>query len=219
MPATRGRPPTGSISGKSSVFTTRIRPDLRAKLDVAAKEAGHSLSQEVERRLSDSFVQEGRMEDAFGSIDNYWLMRVVALSMQDTKLPYRKAENCRSDPELFDAVVRVVNNVLEALRPGPVSKKSKKDSVVAEWLVKQIPIAVWQTIQEANSSLPLNEGTNDEHLAALLKRKLGGVVDHALERARSNMPGEDVWRERGAAALAEDLQEYEERKSKGKVSK
>jgi hypothetical protein len=216
MPGKRGRPPTGAISGKAAVFTTRIRPDLRAKLDEAAKKSGHSLSQEVEIRLSDSFTEEGRMEDVFGSPENYYLMRIVAASMQDTRIPYNKSSNWRTDPDLFDAVVRVVNNVLEALRPGPPKSKTNKDEVIFEWLVRQIPIAVWQTIQQADSSLPISEGTHAEHVVVKLKRKLGSIVDGALEKARAQMPDEAEWRRRADAALTKDLGEFEANKSKKK---
>jgi len=50
-----GRKPKGEIRGKSAVFSTRIRPETRKKLDAAAKAKNISLSQEVERRLVDSF--------------------------------------------------------------------------------------------------------------------------------------------------------------------
>jgi hypothetical protein len=43
---------------KSSYFATRITPDLRAALDREAKRSGHSLSQEIERRLRDSVQPE-----------------------------------------------------------------------------------------------------------------------------------------------------------------
>lgn len=209
MPASRGRPPKGEITGKSSVFTTRIRPELRSKLENSAQNSGRSLSQEVERRINDSFIQEGRMEDHFGSVDAYWIMRLIALSMQDTRIPFVKDNNWRTDPDLFDAAVRVANNVLESIRPGPPSSKSKKQATLTDWLVQQMPIAVLQTIQSANESLPLNEGTEDDHLASLLKRKLGSLVDKALENASSQMPSPDEWRARGISAGKEDFREYE----------
>ena len=114
--AARGRPPKGDISGKASVFTTRIRPELRARLDAAEKAEGHSLSQHVERRLSDSFIEEQRIEDLFGSAENYWLMRVISIAMQDAKMPFVKSGGWRDDPAHFEVVLATVVRVLGSVR-------------------------------------------------------------------------------------------------------
>ena len=52
-----GRPPQGEYSGKSAVFSTRITPQLRSGLEREARRSGQSLSQEIERRLSQSLSQ------------------------------------------------------------------------------------------------------------------------------------------------------------------
>jgi len=53
-----GRKPRGDYKGKSATLTTRITPETRAAMDRAAQKSGHSLSQEVERRLNDSVRNE-----------------------------------------------------------------------------------------------------------------------------------------------------------------
>ena len=53
-----GRPPKGDIRNKRAVFSTRITPELKAALVIAATENGRSLSQEIERRLIDSLDPE-----------------------------------------------------------------------------------------------------------------------------------------------------------------
>lgn len=50
-----GRKPKGEFSGKGAWMSTRITQETRDKLEAAAKESGRSLSQEIERRLDDSF--------------------------------------------------------------------------------------------------------------------------------------------------------------------
>jgi hypothetical protein len=73
----RGRPAQGEVTGKSAVFSTRIRPDTRADLVEAAKASGRSLSQEIEHRLQESFRTE-RGTDA-GSPHNTALASLVCL--------------------------------------------------------------------------------------------------------------------------------------------
>jgi hypothetical protein len=53
-----GRKPRGEFKGKSAALTTRITPETRAAMDRAAQKSGRSLSQEVERRLRDSVLNE-----------------------------------------------------------------------------------------------------------------------------------------------------------------
>jgi hypothetical protein len=49
-----GRKPKGEFRGKAATFTTRITTETRQALERAAEKNNRSLSQEVERRLSDS---------------------------------------------------------------------------------------------------------------------------------------------------------------------
>ena len=59
--AKAGRKPKGEYSGKSAVFSTRIRPDTRDALWQAAKASGRTLSQEVEFRLRRSIDEDGEL--------------------------------------------------------------------------------------------------------------------------------------------------------------
>ena len=53
-----GRKPRGEFKGKSATLTTRITPETRAAMERAAQKSGRSLSQEVERRLNDSVLND-----------------------------------------------------------------------------------------------------------------------------------------------------------------
>ena len=53
--------PKKAIRRQVVVFSTRIRPDLRDRLEKAAKQSGRSLSQEVEHRLRRSFVEDDKL--------------------------------------------------------------------------------------------------------------------------------------------------------------
>jgi TraY domain-containing protein len=165
------------------VFSTRIRPDLRASLEAAKNRSGRSLSQEVEHRLRRSFIEDEKIADLFGSRENYFIMRIVALAMQYARIPFRggKHRDWLRDPLNFEVVVRTVNNVLDSIRPaGSVDYQDpSRTAALAEFVTKQIPAAIWDQIQKADPALPLDKGTRDQHRAGLLKSELGDIAARA----------------------------------------
>lgn len=52
----RGRPPLSLVKRKSENLKFRTRSDVRERLEAAALASGRSLSEEVERRVEDSFL-------------------------------------------------------------------------------------------------------------------------------------------------------------------
>lgn len=196
MAASRGRPPAGEFKGKSTVFTTRIRPDLRERLSSSAEQNGRSLSQEVERRLNDSFRMEDRMEDIFGSTDNFWTMRVVAMALENSKLMHGSSQNWRQDAQAFDSAMKIITKTLEALRPGDPPTKTNKMEVVDEFWENLISESLWKDISSANVDLGVNEGSKQEHVLAALKRKFGSSADEAAQKASARMPSWDELRRR-----------------------
>src|SRR4030088_3168484 len=55
-----GRKPSGGFAGNSAWLSTRITPEGRASRDGAPAANGQSLSQEIERRLRESFAFSNR---------------------------------------------------------------------------------------------------------------------------------------------------------------
>ncbi|WP_264047952.1 hypothetical protein [Methylobacterium flocculans] len=170
----------------------------------SAEVNGRSLSQEVERRLSDSFRIEDRMEDAFGSVDNFWTMRLVAMAIQNSQLLHGHGKDWRQDPQAFDAATGVIFRVLDALRPGPVPEKTKKMDVVDEFWQALVSEQLWEDITSANLDLSVNEGTNAEHVFAAMKRRLGSTSENAMQRARLDKPRLEEWRRRREQADSDD---------------
>jgi hypothetical protein len=84
----RGGKRTGSgrkpVHGKRKVanFSTRITPELREALEREAKRSGHSLSQEVERRLTDSLQAPKRDKETWGEDRNLGLALLVNRTAQ-----------------------------------------------------------------------------------------------------------------------------------------
>lgn len=62
-PKKGGRPAKGSGEGKSPTITFRCRPPLLAQVHAAAQGAHRSISEEVERRLEDSYLAEARAQE------------------------------------------------------------------------------------------------------------------------------------------------------------
>src|SRR5882762_10217011 len=112
----KGPVPRGEYVGKSSVFSTRIRPDLRQKLEQGAKKSGRSLSQEIEHRLRRSFVEDEKISDMFGDRRTFLLMKMIATALhlkEDDGSPDKWLE----DPAHFEIAVATAASVLEAIRP------------------------------------------------------------------------------------------------------
>ncbi|WP_162561421.1 Arc family DNA-binding protein [Methylobacterium terrae] len=193
MAGSRGRPPSGEFKGKSAVFTTRIRPELRDRLAESAESNGRSLSQEVERRLSDSFRLEDRMEYAFGSVENFWLMRMIALAINNAQITHQEGERWRNDPEAFDATLKIVNGVLEALRPGPAPQTTNKKKEANNFWQTHVAVTTLESIYLANPDLPINEGSDTDHVLASIKRKLGEDAPRALQRVLFDAPSLEDW--------------------------
>jgi hypothetical protein len=79
-----GRPPRREGERLSKNRTFRVRGDLDEKLQEAAEDSRHSVSEEIERRLEDSFLRTNllalmkeRFEDAFRDLPEKVAEKVV----------------------------------------------------------------------------------------------------------------------------------------------
>jgi hypothetical protein len=175
----RGPKPKGEYSDKSRVLSTRIRADTRARLEAAAKATGRSLSQEIERRLRQSFDEDGTIERAFGSRRNYALMRLISSVIETLCNPDNYEADWVDDPYLFDQSLRAVNQVLEAIRPaGKIPKLS--DPVLEAIKPLQVSEKVghaFDAIQRVDPNTPLQHASARQKLAIRLKDDLGPLAD------------------------------------------
>lgn len=77
----RGRPPKKASERKRNNVTTRLRDETKRALEVEAEKAGHSLSEEIEFRLDQSFSDErARTERLYreaGGSHNYALGKLI----------------------------------------------------------------------------------------------------------------------------------------------
>ena len=80
-PAAKGE--YGKEIARTAVFSTRIQPDTRARLERAAKENGRSLSQELEHRLRRSFIEDDKLIDLYGSRSNAGIRELLGVVIRD----------------------------------------------------------------------------------------------------------------------------------------
>lgn len=176
----RGPAPKGQYPGKSKVFSTRIRPDLREKLDAEAAISGHSVSQIVEHRLRRTFIEDDKIESAFGDRHTYLLMQLIAIGLRRARNPEQPEKNWLNDPVAFDAAIRFANGLLAAIRPDePVggTAPSELDGALVTASAINAPLAMWRDIHRATPSLPLSEGSREDHFAGMVRSELGQIAE------------------------------------------
>ncbi|MCH8862613.1 MAG: TraY domain-containing protein [Proteobacteria bacterium] len=123
-----GRPGRPRTVGERVPLGLRVTPELKAKLDSAAKDSGRSQSQEVELRLEQSLRSEGTLYEALDLAYGRELTAVVltlarALHFTGTRTAFvskfteEGIEKWMSNPYAFDQAISAANVVLEAFRP------------------------------------------------------------------------------------------------------
>jgi len=176
----KGPAPRGEYVGKSSVFSTRIRPDLRQKLEQGAKKSGRSLSQEIEHRLRRSFVEDEKIAERFGDRKTFLLLELMAKAIQFKDADGQPGRWLES-PDDFEIAIAAALAVLEAVRPkGFVDRDNPFLQVATRGQAENIASEIWRAIQDANPALPLNKGSREDHRNAIAKTDLGEIADRAL---------------------------------------
>ncbi len=109
--------------------STRITPELRAKLDAAAEQSERSLAQEVEIRLERSFAEEKSREeavdgvyDSFGKLETFLVARTLANAIE--LIEAKTGKNWMDDPEAHRQTQEACKTILDSFRPpdgkGPI---------------------------------------------------------------------------------------------------
>lgn len=110
-----GRPPLPPGKRKRESMGFRPTPELRKKLENAAKESGLSLTQVVERRLDQSFLGDELLGVLFGDKSTYRLM--VLLGTIINLVQEQTGKKLSEDPETYAEVKNAVSVVLKAFGP------------------------------------------------------------------------------------------------------
>lgn len=191
-----GRPPRGSPGGKTSAFSTRITPELRKRLEQGRDASGHSLSDEIERRLWRTFeIDDGtaqlradldaerrqlhaefdgeraKFEGAFGTGLNYSALRVIAEMMKN--LETATGKSWADDPWCFDQLVLGIQRLMREWRPSGTAEKPvpmlpwrKLPDEFGEWLAEH---------QLAVLDLTSEHETGAHYSSVRIKQDLGAL--------------------------------------------
>ncbi|MCA1399346.1 hypothetical protein [Bradyrhizobium sp. BRP56] len=167
---------------KSEVFSTRIRPDIKERLEKAAAQSGRTLSNEFAIRLVQSFSLDDKIHEHFFDRRTYLMLRMAAAAIERVH-PYNNKDGVHwlDDPFLFDAAIAVVIDVLSQIRP-PSQAVEPMDPIKATSLqaAKQgIANLLWTYVQLANDDLALNPRYDTDRLVAIVKSELGNAVYRA----------------------------------------
>ena len=111
-----GRPPLPPGKRKRESMGFRPTPELRKKLENAAKESGLSLTQVVERRLDQSFLGDELLGGLFGEKATYHLM--VMLGTIINLVQEQTGKKWAEDPRTYAEVIDAVSVFMEVFRPA-----------------------------------------------------------------------------------------------------
>src|SRR5262245_50912099 len=108
----RGRPNLPKGEGKRFALGLRVTEERRRALDEAAAKSGRSISQEIELRLEQSFLDE----EALGGREMLGLFRMMAgaAMMVEERLGGR---SWSTDWEAFQAVREAWHKIIDGIRP------------------------------------------------------------------------------------------------------
>jgi hypothetical protein len=93
----------------------RTTKQLKERLEQARLESGRSLAQEIEHRLEQSFTKEDIAHTAFGGPEEYRIMQLLALAVQQVEAATGK--KWTEDFATFHSVDRALRTVLSAFAP------------------------------------------------------------------------------------------------------
>jgi hypothetical protein len=194
----RGPAPRGDYAGKAKTINTRVTPDLRDWLEMAAKKSGRSLSQEIETRLRRTFREEEDLAKQFGSADAARVFTAIAQTLNMMRNPKNPDVDWLHDPYAFALAADAINATLYLVRP----KEATNPFIAAGLHVDpwDAITEMWGDIANSDTKLPLNNDLSfKQWFARHLKSTIPEIVERAGERAnvaqREIRPDDDLTEE------------------------
>jgi len=112
-PGRRGRPPLKSGEAKRASFNTRLRNALKEQLEMYARSAGRSLSEEIEVRLERSCDRT----ESLGGMEYEALFAMMAAAAR--VIDMRLGKSPFSDPEAAGPARYAWREIIDSLMPSP----------------------------------------------------------------------------------------------------
>lgn len=176
----RGPKPKGEYAGKSSVLSTTITPDLRAKLEEAVSQSGLTISREVEHRLRWSFEEDSKIATAFGSKRDYAVMKMCWLAIE-----IAKADNWLDDASKFQVARSAIDSVLD-LFEGKLKKPpgGPVTAAVRDASGRAAVLELLEVMADLDPSKSLSEMSRREQIAVRIRDGLGEQPDPPSSKPR-----------------------------------
>ncbi|MFL6305086.1 MAG: hypothetical protein ACJ72H_16260 [Candidatus Sulfotelmatobacter sp.] len=181
--AKRGRPPKGEYPEKKRVFASRVREDTWKMLQRAAAKSGRSVSQEFEHRLRLGLDKDEKVEDAFGDLQTYALMKLAAQAIDSMTALKQTRSHWTANVTTFDEALQLINRTLQAFRPHALTA----NSLVSHQPELGMPalIEVVREIHSADASRPLDKLSERERRLIRLQRELGHLTNRPLRMVKA----------------------------------
>jgi hypothetical protein len=109
--------------GKRGNFTFRVREVIRERLIASANASNVSVSEEIERRIEQTFSSAGVVAEMLGGPQTARLMAVIALAIQGVERT--TGREWWTDKATFDAVNTAITGILLLNDPSPVQGDPK----------------------------------------------------------------------------------------------
>lgn len=176
----RGRPSKGD-DAKRQPLNMRTDAVMRSRIEGAAAISGLSLSQEVERRLITSFIQD----DFLGGPHTAPIARMLIGTIGE--IERERERNWRADLETWWAVKEAVNALLDLCRPAPTKEWIEEvQAIVAPYeQAEQRRAAALADLDHYKAELRARYGLSPNSLAGIAPQ-IRGTEDEQAEYERRN---------------------------------
>jgi hypothetical protein len=186
----RGPAPKGEYADKAATISTRITAELRVRLERATKSSGRTLSQEIENRLRQTFVEEDRLIDRFGSERTARVLQIVASVLHEVRDPENPKADWLDNPRTFELGLDAIHWTLEPVRPPHppdwhrlerIKNFDFPDRTDALEANANAIRELWREIAGSDDrALPLNaKMTPKQRIASIIRNKIPEIVDRS----------------------------------------
>jgi hypothetical protein len=129
----------------------------------------------LEHRLRRTFIDDDKAVEFYGSDRNEAVLKLVGVTIQSAaaRSPSNNKVQWLDEQWLFDEVTDAIRHMLLWFRPGGDSVRNK---ITLSSTTDRID-GVIDEIRAADPSLPITKRSTRQHSMAMLKDKLGGLVD------------------------------------------
>jgi hypothetical protein len=185
-----GRKPEGRFAGNTERISVRCTPEIKDRLEIAAKKNERSLPQEIQERLQRTFDDEtdrGRDSPTWALL---WMVEYAALQFRGRD---KDEPAWRTNPAEFEGLKRAIDRILARLRP----EGDAAESLVRTAAEPNSPLARAERVEWLIfDSVGLN-ARPEQITAHYRKGRRGELPNFPLESETARLHNEFMEREEG----------------------